>query len=58
MKTLQQLIAEQFVAQLAEDKAMDAAKIEQLSTLLIQGKKVKADELVKIFALPGGADIK
>lgn len=58
MKTLQQLIAEKFVAQLAEDKVMDAVKIEQLRTLLSQGKKVKADELVKIFALPTGEDIK
>ena len=58
MATLQQQIAEKFLAKLAESKQVDAEKIEQLGQLLADGKKVKADDFVKIFSLPAGGDVK
>ena len=58
MATLQQQIAEKFLAKLTESKQLDADKIEQLKTLLADSKKLKADEFVKIFSLPAGGDIK
>jgi hypothetical protein len=58
MATLQQQIAEKFLAKLAKSKDFDAAKIGQLKTLLADGKKVRAEDFVKIFALPAGGDLK
>ena len=58
MATLQQQIAEKFLAKLAESKDVDAEKIEQLRSLLADSKKLKADEFVKIFSLPAGGDLK
>jgi len=57
MATLQQQIAEKFLAKLAESKKVDADKIKQLRKLLSDSKKVKADEFVKIFSLPAGGDL-
>ncbi|HET6177537.1 MAG TPA: hypothetical protein VFE61_11435 [Candidatus Sulfotelmatobacter sp.] len=57
MATLQQQIANKFLKKLAESKKVDADKIEQLEKLLAQGKKLKADEFVKIFSLPAGVDM-
>jgi hypothetical protein len=58
MATLQQQIAEKFLGKLAESKDVDAEKIDQLRTLLANGKKPKADDFVKIFSLPAGGDLK
>ena len=58
MATLQQQIAEKFLAKLAESKDVDAEKIDQLRSLLADGKRLKADEFVKIFLLPAGGDLK
>jgi hypothetical protein len=58
MATLQQQIAEKFLAKLTESKQLDADKIEQLKKLLADSKKLKADEFVKVFSLPAGGDIK
>jgi hypothetical protein len=58
MATLQQQIAEKFLAKLAESKQVDAEKIEQLGQLLADAKRVKADDFVKIFSLPAGGDVK
>jgi hypothetical protein len=58
MVTLQQHIAEKFLAKLAESKEVDSDKIEQLRTLLADSKKVKAEEILKIFSLPAGGDLK
>jgi hypothetical protein len=58
MATLQQQIAEKFLAKLAESNKVDAEKIDQLRSLLADSKKVKADEFVKIFSLPAGGDLK
>lgn len=57
MPTLQEQIAEKFLAKLAELK-IDAEKIDQLRTLLANSKKPKADDFVKIFSLPAGGDLK
>lgn len=58
MATLQQQIAEKFLAKLTESKKVDAEKIEQLRKLITENKKVKATDLVKIFSLPAGSDLK
>ena len=58
MPTLQQQIAEKFLAKLAESKDVHSETIDQLRTLLAAGKKPKADEIVKVFQHPGGGDIK
>ncbi len=58
MATLQQQIADKFLAKLIETKEVDDAKIEQLRTLLSEGKKPKADDFVRIFSLPAGGDLK
>ena len=58
MATLQQQIAEKFLAKLAESKDVDAEKIDQLRKLLADSKKLKVDEFVKIFSLPAGGDLK
>lgn len=58
MATLQQQIAEKFLAKLAKSKKVDADKIDQLRTVLADSKKLKADEFVKIFSLPAGGDLK
>jgi hypothetical protein len=58
MPTLQQTIAEKFVAKVAHSKDIDAAKIEQLQILLSNGKKPKVDDFVRIFSLPAGGDLK
>lgn len=59
MATLQQQIAEKFLAKLAESKDVDAEKIDQIRSLLADNKKLKPEEFVKIFSLPaGGGDLK
>jgi hypothetical protein len=57
MTTLQQQIADKFLAALAKDKDFDATKIESLRTLLTDGKKLKADDFVAIFSLPTGEGV-
>ena len=58
MATLQQTIAEKFLAKLAKSKDVDTAKIEELRLLLADGKKPKVDDFVRIFSLPAGGDLK
>ena len=58
MLTLQQQIADKFLAKLAESGTLDAERTEQLRVLLAGKKKVKADDLVKLFSAPVGGDIK
>ena len=58
MATLQQQIAEKFLAKLTKSKKVDADKIDQLRTVLADSKKLKADEFVKIFSLPAGGNLK
>lgn len=58
MSTLQQSIAEKFLAKVAQSKELHSETIEQLRVLMAAGKKLKADEIVKVFQHPGGGDIK
>lgn len=57
MTTLQQQIAEKFLAALAKDENFDAAKVEALRRLLAEGKKPKADDFVEIFSTPAEDDV-
>jgi hypothetical protein len=58
MVTLQKQIAEIFLQKLSESKDVDSEKISQLSKLLADGKRPKAEEFVKIFSHPAGGDLK
>ena len=57
MATLQHRIAQKFLAKLAEADVLDAAKIQKLRLLLTGTKRVKADDLVKLFSQPAEGDI-
>jgi hypothetical protein len=57
MPTLQQQIAEKFLAALAKDQNFDAAKVEALHRLLAEGKKPKPDDLVEVLSTPAGDDL-
>jgi hypothetical protein len=57
MATLQQQIAEKFLAQLAERRDFEAERVEQLRELLAAGKKLKADDFVKIFSSSARDDV-
>jgi hypothetical protein len=57
MATIQQTIAEKFLAKLAEAKVLDIERIDEIRVLLGDGKKVKAEDLVRIFSLPPGGDL-
>jgi hypothetical protein len=50
MSTLQDSIAEKFLATLMEAKQLDQHVIDQLRLLLAEEGKPKVDELVKVFA--------
>jgi len=58
MPTLQQQIAEKFLRKLSESEDVDDAKITQLRILFADSKKLKADDLVKVFVQPAGGDLK
>jgi len=53
MKTLYQQISAKFLSKLAEHKEIDERKIVQLRLLFDSGKRLKAEDLVRIFS---GAD--
>jgi hypothetical protein len=58
MATLQQNVAEKFLAKLKDGKSLDAEKVEQLRKLLTDSKKPKAEDFIKIFTAPAGGDVK
>jgi hypothetical protein len=58
MPTLQEQIVEKFLRRLAGSKEVGPEKIAQLQNLLTAGKKPKIDDLVKVFSLPAGGDLK
>lgn len=58
MPTLQQQIADKFLAQLAESTEISAERIEKLRSALSAAKKPKADDFVKIFTEPDHGDVK
>ena len=57
MATLQQKIAQKFLATLAEGKDVDSEKIEKIRKLLADSRKPKADDFMKIFSAPPGGDV-
>ena len=58
MATLQQRIAEKFLTKLTDSNQVDPEQITQLRRLLTDGKKLKAEDLVKIFSRHPGGDLK
>jgi len=54
--TLQKQIADKFLEKLAHSKEVDAAQLNELKTLFSGDKKVKVEDLVKVFSLPHGGD--
>jgi hypothetical protein len=58
MATLQEQIAEKFLAKLEGSKDVDAEKLARLRLLFEEGKKLKVDDFLKVFSLPAGGDLK
>lgn len=58
MATLQQQIAEKFLAKLTASGDVDAEKIAKLRELMAGSKKIKAEDIVQIFSSPAGGDLK
>lgn len=58
MATLQQDIATKFISALEEGKKFDSYKIEEIRKILLDDKKIKADDFVKIFSAPAGGEVK
>ena len=58
MPTLQQQIAAKFLTSLSASKALEEERIERLRAMLATGKKLKAEDLVKLFDEPSGGDVK
>jgi hypothetical protein len=58
MPTLQQQVADKFLERLSESGALDTDRIDQFRTLLDGNKKIRADDLVKLFSQPLGNDVK
>ena len=58
MPIIQQTIADKFLTKLADGKEVDNIRIEQLRDLLVNNKKLKPDDFVKIFTIPAGDDLK
>ncbi len=58
MATIQQMIAEKFLAKLSASRVLDSESIDEISGLLSDGNKLKADDLIRIFSLPLGGDLK
>jgi hypothetical protein len=55
---LQETIANEFLAELAKAAEFDKGKIDQLKALLAGKKKLKPEDLVAVFSLPHGGEIK
>ena len=58
MATLQDTIADEFLAELAKAAEFDKGKVDQLRALLAGKKKLKPEDLVAVFSLPHGGEIK
>jgi hypothetical protein len=58
MKTVHQQIVATFLSTLGESEVVDAQTLRELGDLMTTGKKIKPDELVRIFSEPKGGDVK
>lgn len=56
MATLQKQIANKFLEKLSHLNDVDAAQIDELKKLFSGDKKIRAEDLVKVFSLPHGGD--
>jgi anti-sigma28 factor (negative regulator of flagellin synthesis) len=52
--TIQKTIREAFLAKLTASGTVDAQKIEQLRALMENGKKLKVDDVVRLFSSASG----
>lgn len=57
MPNIQLQIKEKFLERLAESEQIDTRTVEELRALVLDGKKVKAEDLVKIFSRSDSQDI-
>jgi hypothetical protein len=57
MQTIQQRIAEKCLAKLTQSAEVDGPMLDQLQRILLQDKKLKVEDLVKVFSQPAGGDI-
>ncbi len=53
MASIQQQIRDSFLTKLAESAAVDTDKIPKLRELMCSGRKLKADDIVKLFSSTG-----
>jgi hypothetical protein len=58
MTTLYQQIGVKFLAELEKSKDVSAKKLEALRPLFADSKKLKVDDLVKIFTSAGEDEVK
>lgn len=57
MATIQQQIRDKVLAKLASSGTPDAGKIEKLRDLMGDGKKLKPDDIVRVFSSSDGDGI-
>jgi hypothetical protein len=58
MATLQQQIADKFLAELGKSKDVSVKKLDELKLLFVDGKKLKVEDLVKIFTSAEDDEVK
>ena len=58
MAKLQQEIADIFLKKLKDSPDISSTILDQLRELFSSGKKLRADDLVKVFSPPSGGDVK
>jgi hypothetical protein len=58
MTTLYQQIGEKFLAELEKSQDVSPQKLEALRSLFADSRKLKVDDLVKIFASTGEDEVK
>jgi hypothetical protein len=58
MTTLYQQIGEKFLAELEKSKDVSAKKLDELKPLFAAGKKIKVEDLVKIFTSAEDDEVK
>jgi hypothetical protein len=55
--TIQQHIRDTFLTKLATSGSVDARKIDKLRELMGDGKKLKPDDVVRLFSSPAGDNL-
>lgn len=57
MASLQEAVTNKFLETLRGDETFDQSKTAKLEALLKADRKIKADDLTAIFALPEGGEV-